>query len=176
MTFRAVSERAVYDGYVIKVRVATFAGPDGSTFERDIVHHPGAVAIAAVDDDHIMLVRQYRPALDRYLFEIPAGLRDVADEPPLETAKRELIEEVGLRAASWVPLITVHNSVGFCDEEIQLFLATDLTPIDRIVTDSPEEADMEIHRVPLADARAWVADGTITDVKTVVAILHLAGG
>lgn len=173
MTFRALSERAVYDGYVIKVRVGTFGAPDGSTFERDIVHHPGAVAIAAVDDGHITLVRQYRAALDRYMFEIPAGLRDIADEPLLETAKRELVEEVGLVAATWRPMISVHNSVGFCDEEIHLFAATDLTLIDREVTDSPEEAEMEIHQVSLADARRWVTDGTISDVKTVVAILHL---
>lgn len=172
MTFRAVSERAVYDGYVIKVRVGTFSSPDGSTFERDVVHHPGAVAIAPIDDDHITLVQQYRPALDRLMIEIPAGLRDVEGEPLLETAKRELVEEVGLTADYWEPMVTVHNSVGFCDEEIHLFTATGLAKVERTVTDSPEEVDMEILRVPLGEAREWIASGRITDVKTIVAVLH----
>lgn len=173
MTFRAGSERAIYDGYVINVRVGTFHAPDGSTFERDLVHHPGAVAIAALDAGDLVLVRQYRPALDRYMLEIPAGLRDVDGEPPAETARRELLEEVGLVAATWEPMISVHNSVGFCDEEIHIFLATDCSPAERTTTDSPEEIDMEIVRVGLGDARQMVADGAITDVKTVIAILHL---
>ena len=173
MTFRAVSERTVHTGYVLDVCVGTFAAPDGTTFERDVVHHPGAVAIIAVEDDHLWMVRQYRPALDAFFLEIPAGLRDVSDEPTVDTARRELREEVGLEAGSMELVMSFHNSIGFCDELIDLFVATDLREVERATTDSPEEVEMEILRVPVDTARSWISDGTITDAKTIIAVLQL---
>ena len=107
--FQPLREETVFEGWILKVAKATFAGPDGQEFERDIVHHPGAVAAVPLDGDDIVLVRQYRPALDALMIEIPAGLRDVAGEPLEQTARRELIEEVGLAAGSMELLTTVHN-------------------------------------------------------------------
>lgn len=170
--FRRVSERSVFDGWIIKVRVGTFEAPDGSTFERDVVRHPGAVAIAPIDaDGNIVLVRQYRSAIDAHLWEIPAGLRDVEGEPLEETARRELLEEVGLTAGTVTHLSSVHNSVGFCDEMIHIFLGTDLADAERELTDSPEELDMTIARFPLVEAMQMIESGEITDAKTVIAVM-----
>ena len=141
--FRPLEEETVYEGWILRVAKGTFVGPDGKTFERDIIHHPGAVAAVPIDGDDIILVRQYRAALDAMMLEIPAGLRDVDGEPPDETAQRELIEEVGLRAGSLELLTTVHNTIGYCDESITIYLATDLTPVERELTDSPEEQAMD---------------------------------
>lgn len=169
--FRALDEVPVYDGWIIRVVKATFSAPDGSTFERDVVHHPGAVAVVPLIDDHVVVVRQYRPALDDYLIEIPAGLRDVAGEPLADTARRELAEEVGLRAGNLELITSVHNSVGFCDEQIHIFLGTDLASVERVMTDSPEEHDMEILRLPLEEMEHMIARGEITDAKTVIGVL-----
>ncbi len=170
--FRRLDERHVFDGWIIKVRVGTFEAPDGSTFERDVVHHPGAVAIAPLDDEgNIVLVRQYRSAIDAHLWEIPAGLRDVEGEPLEETARRELLEEVGLTAGTVEHLTSVHNSVGFCDEMIHIFLGTELTEAERELTDSPEELDMTIARFPLDEAMRMIETGEITDAKTVIAVM-----
>ena len=169
--FQPLREETVFEGWILKVAKATFAGPDGQEFERDIVHHPGAVAAVPLDGDDIVLVRQYRPALDALMIEIPAGLRDVAGEPLEQTARRELIEEVGLAAGSMELLTTVHNSVGFCDESITIFLATDLTSVERELTDSPEELAMETLRMTLGDAEAMINRGEITDAKTIIGVL-----
>ena len=149
----------------------TFIGPDGKTFERDIIHHPGAVAAVPIDGDDIILVRQYRAALDAMMLEIPAGLRDVDGEPTDETAQRELIEEVGLRAGNLELLTTIHNTVGYCDESITIYLATDLTAVERELTDSPEEQAMEIVRMPLEQAAAMIRSGELTDAKTIIGVL-----
>ena len=169
--FHPVSEETVYQGWILRVAKGTFMGPDGQTFERDVVHHPGAVAAVPIDGDDIVLVRQYRPALDALLLEIPAGLRDVEGEPTEATARRELIEEVGLAAESLEHLTTVHNTVGYCDESIVIYLATGLTAVEREMTDSPEEAAMEIIRMPLEQAEQMILTGEITDAKTVIGVL-----
>ncbi len=169
--FRALDEQPIYDGWIIKVAKGRFAAPDGSTFERDVVHHPGAVAVVPIDGDDIILVRQYRSAIDQVIWEIPAGLRDVDGEPPADTAQRELAEEIGMRAGSLELISAVHNSVGFCDEQIHIFLGHDLVETERELTDSPEELAMDIVRLPLADAEAMIGTGEITDAKTVIGIL-----
>ena len=174
--FRALDEDTIYEGWVITVAKGRFEGPDGTTFERDVVHHPGAVAIVPVIDGEIIMVRQYRSALDSVIYEIPAGLRDVAGEPLAETAQRELIEEVGMRAGSMVPMTSVHNSVGFCDEQIHIFLATQLTEVRRELTDSPEEVAMELVRVPIAEAERMIISGEITDAKTIIGVLGTLRG
>ena len=159
----------------MKVARGRFEAPDGSIFERDVVHHPGAVAVVPlVETDggtEIILVRQYRSALDDLLLEIPAGLRDVDGEPPAETAQRELVEEIGMRAGTLTPLAAVHNSAGFCDEQIHIFIGTDLVQVERAITDSPEEHEMEILQIPLADAHAMIASGEMTDAKTIIGVL-----
>lgn len=167
--FTFVGERLIHDGHVITVYEAEFTTPDGETMMRDVVRHPGAVGVVAIDGDDVVLVRQYRAPLAIDILEIPAGKRDVTGEPPEVTAGRELVEEVGLEAAQLESLGGFHNSVGFCDEYIHLFLATDLTPVD-FAPDGPEEEHMQIVRIPLGDVTAVLDDGTITDAKTVIGL------
>lgn len=128
-------------------------------------------------DGEVILVRQYRAAIDAELLEVPAGKRDVTDEPVEVTAHRELEEEVGMKAGSMVQLAEFYNSPGFCDEHSFLFLATDLTPC---ATDfqGHEEQYMTIERVPLDGVPALIAGGELTDGKSIIALLmareHLA--
>lgn len=169
--FRIVSERTVWTGLRITVAMRDVAGPDGSRHEREVVHHPGAVGVVPLHaDGAVTLVRQYRAPIDRMLWEVPAGLRDVEGEDPAATAARELAEEAGLEAGTLEHLITFHNSPGFCDEAVVIYLATNLSevPDDR---QGVEEQHMEVARVPLAEALAMVDDGRITDAKTVIALL-----
>lgn len=169
--FRALDEDPIYEGWAISVVKGRFEAPDGTVFERDVIHHPGAVAIVPIIDGDVVMVNQYRPALDSHLIEIPAGLRDVPGEPIADTAQRELIEEVGFTAGNLELLTSVHNSVGFCDEQIHIFLGTDLSPTEREMTDSPEEHEMEILRVPILEAEQMILRGEITDAKTVIGVL-----
>lgn len=171
--FRPVGERVIEQGAVITFCRGEFEGPTGERFERDIVRHPGAVAAVALDGDDVFLVRQYRAALDADLWEIPAGKRDVADEPPDVTALRELEEEIGMQAASLELLLTIHHSPGFCDELGFIYLATDLTEVPQRL-EGPEEQEMEVAKMPLAEAVAMATDGRMTDAKSVAAILAAA--
>lgn len=171
MGFRHLGDRQVHEGHVWSVAVGTFESPDGHRFERDIVRSPGAVAAVALHDDGtVTLVRQYRPAYDDHVVEIPAGMRDVADEPLAVTAARELAEEVGLDAHALEPLIEFFPSAGMTDSVCHVFLATELTAVGR-ATAGPEEDEMEVLRIPLADALAMIDDGTIRDAKTVIGLL-----
>ena len=169
--FSKRSERSLHRGSLISVGEGTFVGPDGVEFQRDIVHHPGAVSVVPVEGDGtVLLVRQYRAAIDRELLEIPAGKRDVADEPPELTAHRELAEEVGRTAARMDLLGTFFNSPGFCDEFSYTYLARDLTEV-ATEAHSAEEAEMTIERIPFDDALGLIASGEITDAKTIIALL-----
>lgn len=169
--FTALDEEQIYDGWIIKVAKGRFKDPNGNIFERDVVHHPGAVAVVPIIGDDIVLVRQYRSAIDTEIYEIPAGLRDVDGEPLAETAQRELVEEIGMSAGSLELLTSIHNSVGFCDEQIHIFLGTNLSATTRVFTDSPEEAAMDIVQLPLLAAEQMILSGEITDAKTVIGIL-----
>jgi ADP-ribose pyrophosphatase len=174
LTFRIVGERTAWRGRRIAVAVAQVEGPEGDGFEREVVHHPGAVGVVPQHDDGtVTLVRQFRAALGRDLWEVPAGLRDVTGEPPEETARRELAEEVGLRAERLEHLATFHNSPGFSDEAVVVYLATGLAevPDDR---QGVEERHMLVERVRLDDALDMIDDGRITDAKTVIGLLTLA--
>jgi ADP-ribose pyrophosphatase len=175
--FRVLDSQTVYEGRVITLRRDTVAMPGGGSSVREVVHHPGAVAVVALDDDdRVVLLRQYRHPVGRHLWELPAGLRDEDGEPPLETAKRELAEEALLAAARWSLLVTVNNSPGFSDELVQIYLAEDLSPVDRpegfLV--EHEEADMTLERVPLADAVQRVFDGDIRNSSAVAGLLAAA--
>ncbi|HEX3622329.1 MAG TPA: NUDIX hydrolase [Acidimicrobiales bacterium] len=171
MGFRKLGERTQWTGTLVSAGLGTFADPDGNEFERDVVHHPGAVVVVPVTDDgQVVLVRQYRAAIDRELLEVPAGKRDVADEPVELTAHRELEEEVGLRAGSMVRVAEFYNSPGFCDEHSFLFLATDLTPCATSFQ-GHEEQHMTIERVPLDSVPQLVASGELVDAKSIVGLL-----
>ena len=168
--FEHLTDEVIHRGHIITVCRSTFQAPDGTVFERDIVRHPGAVSVVPLlASGEVVLVRQYRAALDSWLLEIPAGKRDVADEAPEETARRELVEEVGFFPGALRLLARFHNSVGFSDEEGFVFLGTDLVaaPVDR---QGIEEEYLEVVHIPLADAPGLIAAGDITDAKTVIGL------
>jgi ADP-ribose pyrophosphatase len=145
--------------------------PDGNSFERFVVHHPGAVTVVPVDAQHrVTLVRQYRAAVDRMVLEAPAGTCDVADESLETTARRELAEEAGLSAEFLEVLISTFNTPGFSDQCTTIFLATGLSPcpVDPV---GIEETHMTIETIALDDVETLVADGSVVDQTTVVGLL-----
>jgi len=169
--FRKLAEREVYRGSLISVAVGRFAAPTGEEFERDVVHHPGAVSIVPVLEDSrtVVLLRQYRAAIDRDLLEIPAGKRDVAGEAPELTAHRELAEEIGMRAGRLQPLAEFFNSPGFCDEHSFVFMALDLEPCDNSLQ-GVEEQHMTVEHVALADVPRLIAAGELVDAKSIIGL------
>ena len=169
-SFRKLAEREIYRGHLIRVAEGTFEDPDGSTFSRELVHHPGAVSVVPMADDHdVLLLRQYRAAVDLELLEIPAGKRDVEGEPAEETARRELEEEVGMRAGQLDKLAEFYNSPGFCDEHSVVFLARDLEAC-RASAQGIEEQHMTVERVPLADVPELVRSGRLLDAKSIIGL------
>ena len=172
--FRKQTEREVYRGSLIQVATAEFEGPGGEIFERDIVHHPGAVVVIPVTDaGTVLMVRQFRAAVSDDLLEIPAGKRDVAGEPTEVTAARELAEEVGRRPGNLELLATFYNSPGFCDEYTWLYLATDLEPV-ALDRQGAEEQLMTIEEIPLAEVPAMVAERRIIDAKSIIGLSLVA--
>jgi ADP-ribose pyrophosphatase len=167
-------DRLVHRGHFVQVVEASFTAPDGSTFVRDIVRSRGAVGVVPIrvidGVVHVVLVRQYRPAFDADIIEVPAGVRDVDGEDPAVTAQRELGEEVGLQAGVLEPLGSLYPSAGMTDAITHLYLATALTevPLD---AHGPEEEAMEIFTLSLADAVRAVERGEIVDAKTVIGLL-----
>ena len=148
----------------------SFEAPDGNVFERDIVHHPGAVAMVPVTDrGTILFVRQYRGAMRECVLEIPAGARDVDGEDPAITAQRELVEEVGMEAGTMVELATIMNSPGFCDQRTVIFLATDLTPVPHN-RHGPEEEELEVVEVGFDEVDSLVAGGELMDAESIVGV------
>jgi ADP-ribose pyrophosphatase len=168
--FRPDGERLIYEGHAISVASGTFVGPDGERFDRDIVHHPGAVsAVPLLDDDTVILVRQYRAAIDHDLLEIPAGKRDVPGEAPEVTSRRELEEEIGMRAGRLDLLAEFYNSPGFCDEHSWVFLARDLAATQTDLQ-GIEEQHMVVELVRLDDVPHMIASAQITDAKSIIGL------
>lgn len=170
-TFRPTSRRVIHEWASWRLVTCGFIDPDGEVFERTYVESPGVVAIAALDGDRrLVMVRQYRPALDQVLWEIPAGMRDVVGESALDCAKRELVEETGYTADVWAPLNRVAQSPGTSNSVADLFLARNLTPgaTDRM---GPEEAHASVHLVPIDEAVRMVEDGEVVNALAVAGIL-----
>ena len=169
--FERTGSETRHEGRFITVRLDTFRHEDGGEVQREFVTHPGAVGVVAHDGARIWLVRQPREAVGSPdLLEIPAGKLDEAGESLLETAKRELAEEIGKRAEHWEPLGSFYTSPGFTDEEVHLFLATGLFDADetpQVVED--ERIDVEVR--PVSDLDAIVAE--TKDSKTLIALLKL---
>jgi ADP-ribose pyrophosphatase len=164
-----IGSKTVYEGKIATVRIETFRHADGSEAEREVVAHPGAVAILAHDGESVYLVRQPREAVDEEsLLELPAGKLDVEGESHLECAQRELAEEIGKAAADWRELKRFYTSPGFAQEEVTVFLATSLRDHP---SDADEEERIEIVPWPLAQL-----DGAIEecrDAKSLVGLLLL---
>ena len=169
--FRKLGEKLVHRGSLISVARATFVDPHGAEFERDVVHHPGAVSVVPVVDEGtaVLLVRQYRAAVDRELLEIPAGKRDVDGEPVERTARRELEEEVGMRAGRLEKLAEFYNSPGFCDEHSFVFMALDLEACASSAQ-GVEEQHMTIERISLDDVPGLIASGALIDAKSLIGL------
>lgn len=151
----------------------TVVAPDGTTHERHLVRHPGAVVVVPVLDDRrtALCLRQYRVATGGELLEVPAGKRDVEDEPPAETARRELREEIGRDAADLVPLAEFWNSPGFSTEYSHAFLALGLGPERETISSSAEEHAMTIEEIDLGSIEQLVATRELVDAKTIIGLL-----
>ena len=144
-----VKSDTVWQGRIAAVRVDRFRYDDGEEADREIVAHPGSVAVVAHDGEHLYLVRQPREAVgEPELLELPAGKLDEEGEGPLETAKRELAEEIGKGARTWSHLMSFYTSPGFVDEECHVYLATDLYDES---AEADEDERIEIVTVPIAE-------------------------
>jgi 8-oxo-dGTP pyrophosphatase MutT (NUDIX family) len=168
--FTRLSSERVYDGAIIDVDREQFRYPDGEEVAREIIRHPGAVGIVAVDDQHVWLVRQPREAADDPdMLEIPAGKLDEEGEAPLDTGKRELAEEIGRAADEWEHLTTFFTSVGVMDEQVHLFLASGLR--EHSVEPPDHNERIEVIAWPLSSLDEAIAQ--TRDSKTLVGLLLL---
>jgi ADP-ribose diphosphatase len=176
---RVVESRTIYRGNYLAFRIDTVERTDGTRAQREIVGHPGAVAILAIDDqDRVLMVRQYRAPAGQTLLEVPAGALDVdpetgAIEDPALAAPRELEEETGYRARSLRLLTSFWTAPGFATELMHVYLATDLAPADGSRLSPDEDERLEVEHVPWAEALAMVDRGEIADAKSLVALLWL---
>jgi 8-oxo-dGTP pyrophosphatase MutT (NUDIX family) len=167
MRFERIASETAWEGRIARVRVDRFRYEDGGEAEREIVAHPGAVAVVAHDGETLYLVRQPREAVDEAaLLELPAGKLDEEGEEPLDTARRELAEEIGKGARTWEHLTSFYTSPGFADEECHVYLATDLYD-ERAEADDTERID--IAATPLAELDDVIAQ--CRDSKTLVGLL-----
>jgi 8-oxo-dGTP pyrophosphatase MutT (NUDIX family) len=166
---KRVGGEVAWEGRIAKVRVDRFRYDDGEEAEREIVEHPGAVGVVAHDGEALYLVRQPREAVNEpALLELPAGKLDEDGESPLDTAQRELAEEIGKGARTWQHLTSFYTSPGFADEECHLFMATNL--YDR-EADADENERIEVVEVPLTELDSVIRD--CRDSKTLVGLLWL---
>lgn len=169
--FETASSETLYTGKIFTLRRDEVRMPGGNTAAREVLEHYGAVAIVAMRDDHsIAMVYQYRHTFGRRLWELPAGLLDLAGEPAHLSAARELEEEVGLRADTWQVLVDLDTAPGYSDESVRVFLATGLTEIGRPEAHD-EEADLTMRWVPVNDAVRLVFSGEVVNSIAVSGIL-----
>lgn len=176
MSYEVVSSRPLYAGKVLGLRADEVRMPGGFTAVREVVETLGAVAVVALDEaGRVALIRQYRHPVRRVLWELPAGLLDVAGEPAVQAAARELFEEAHLAATRWDLLVDLNPSPGFTNESVRVFLARGVADVegDRYAAQE-EESELEVTRVPLDEAVAMVFAGDITNSLAVSGILATA--
>ena len=173
----AIDGETVFEGQIFTVRRGRYRRADGDEVQREIVVSSGAVAVVAYDDRSVYLVRQPREAIERSdVLELPAGRLDVEGEAPVATAQRELAEEIGMAADAWLHATTYFSSVGFTNEEVSIFLATGLSPLDAPEAGEAGPAgheDEEIEVVPWPLDELDAAIDAALDAKTLVGLLWL---
>ena len=163
-----VSSKVVYQGGLLEIRRDEVRLPDGKEAWREYVVHPGAVMMLAfVDDDTILLERQFRYPQRRHFIELPAGKLE-AGEPPLATARRELVEECGYEAAQWWHIATLHPCIGYSTETIELYGARGLGHVGAALD---EGEHLEVFPMKIAEALEWAREGGVTDTKTTFGLL-----
>jgi 8-oxo-dGTP pyrophosphatase MutT (NUDIX family) len=169
--FQSIGAQTTWEGKILRVGVERFRHADGGEVSREKVWHPGAVGILALDDQHVWLTRQPREAVgEGASLEIPAGKLDVPGEPRLQTAKRELAEEIGKQAAAWQELLAFYTSPGFSDERVWLYRAEELSDVPDFEPDAHER--IEIVAWPLDSLDEAIAH--CQDAKSLIALLWLA--
>lgn len=169
--FEIVDTKPVVAGPVVDMETVTVKTPEGEHVDRQVARHPGAVAVVAIDGGNVVLVRQYRVAIDSTLLEIPAGKLDYDDTSLLAAAERELLEEVGLRPIT--PLVSLgcfYPTAGFCDEVLHIFAGTSFEKVDRNV-DGAEEAHSIVEYVPLGQVLERISRAEIKDAKTIIGVV-----
>ncbi len=177
--YEVISSQERFSGAVIKVVSDEVVMPGGEAAVRDYVVHPGAVGVVALDDaGRVLLIRQYRHPVRQTLWELPAGLLDVAGEAPLAAAQRELHEEGALYADRWDLLADAFSTPGGCDEQIRIFLARGLrrVPDDDRFLGVDEESELEVHWVDLNEAVSWTMTGRVRNAMCIVGLLAAARG
>lgn len=163
-----ISTKTVFEGRIFDLHVKSVRLPDESTSKRDIIVHPGAVAVVPlIDNERVILVRQYRSALEAIIWEIPAGTLESGEEP-MTAAERELREEIGYHPQNLIPLGGIHVAPGYSSEYIHLYLSTDLSPAD---SEADTDEFIEKHEMSLSEALNLLKDGKITDAKTISGLL-----
>jgi ADP-ribose pyrophosphatase len=169
--FRVVGSEVVARPGFLTISEDRVQAPGVEEFTRVVVHHPGAVVIVPIDGADVLMVRQFRAAVGGDILEVPAGKRDVDGEPPEETARRELEEEIGYRPGRLVKLVEFFNTPGFCDEYTYMYAALDLEDLGANQAIGPEEQAMTMERIPLANTDAMIADGRLQDAKSIIGVL-----
>lgn len=167
--FRIRGARTLHTTGFLRLEEVEVETPNGQMVRRQVVRHPGAVAMVAVVDDAVVLIRQYRAPVDEYVLELPAGKLDIAGEDPAVAAKRELEEEVGLRPNRIEELATFYTGPGFTDEHMTVFLATECAAV-ALEPHGAEEEYAEIVRVPVAELPHLLASSELRDAKTIAGL------
>lgn len=165
-----ISNERIHDGVIVNLRRSEYRRPDGTVVTREVMDHPGAVVMVPVEDDHVLMVRQPREAVEAFTLELPAGKLDHPGEDPLACAKRELAEEVGRDAATWREVGGFYTAPAILTEYIHCFMAGDLTPA-RGDHHADEDEMIEVVRWPLAELGALI--DRVHDAKSLIGLLRL---
>ncbi|MGE0199415.1 MAG: NUDIX domain-containing protein [Candidatus Melainabacteria bacterium] len=172
---KTMKQHRLQEGRVISMRRDDALLPDGKPCTREVIEHPGGVVILPIlPDGRLILVEQWRYALNRTLIEAPAGKLDPGEAAnPIEAARRELLEETGYRTGHIREMTSIFTSPGFCDERLWIYLASDLTAVDNHDDHKMDDEFIDMHHVTPEEAMAWVREGRIVDAKTITALWFL---
>ncbi|MGC6770132.1 NUDIX hydrolase [Enterococcus sp. LJL128] len=170
---KTITRQEIFKGHIIEVVVDDVRLPDGSTGKRELVFHPGGVAVIPITaDNKMVMVKQFRKPLEKVILEIPAGKIDPGEQNhPIETAKRELEEETAYRAEKLIPITGMYVSPGFADEILHIFYAENLEKVENPLPQDEDEV-IELYELTLEEAKQEVANGLICDAKTLFAVQY----